>query len=113
MNALETVCNISPDESSSKQFFLPVSLAGLSFSSIHLAPSAFLASRSGTKDLLQLILGSIPRDICYSEALTVWMGYSGLNGEPVDDITKQKTWSICVSKYQRELLVSAADNHNK
>ena len=41
------------------------------------------------------------------------MGYSALNGEPIDDITKQKTWSKCVSKYQRELLVSAADNHNK
>ena len=79
-----------------------------------MAPSAFLASRSGTEDLLQLILGSNPSDICYSEALTDWMGYSGLNGVPVvDDITKQKTWSKCVSKYQRELLVSAADNHNK
>ena len=93
---------------------LLVSLGGLGFSSsINLAPSAFLASRSVTEDLLQLIMGSVPPDICYSEALTVWMCYSGLNGVPVDDITTRKTWSECASKYQRELLVSAADNHNK
>ena len=41
------------------------------------------------------------------------MVYFGLSGVSVDDSTKQKTWSKCVSKYQRELLVSAADNHNK
>ena len=111
MNALETVCNISLDESSGKQVLLPVYVGGLGFSSsIHLATSA-LASKSGTEDLL-VYLGR-PPDICYSAVLTVWMVYSGLNGVPVDDITKEKTCSKCVSKYQRDLRVSAADTYNK
>ena len=41
------------------------------------------------------------------------MCYSGFNGVPVNDIAKRKTWSKCVSKYQRELLVAAADSHKK
>ena len=62
----------------------------------------------------QRIFYSIPPHDCFPRRYKFRMGFSGLNGVPViDDITKEKIWSKCVPKYQRKLLVSAADNNNK
>ena len=71
------------------------------------------ASRSITEVLLQLIMGSILPDICYSEALKFETGYFVPNGVLVDDIKNQETWFKWASTYQRELLVSAADSDIK
>ena len=117
---LSTVCNIpiALCDSLWKQASLPVRCGGLGVRSVvHLAPSAFLSSVAGSRDLVNQILPSRIHSRPYPEmdaALSAWLKWHTHPPLTPPESFSQKKWDApVVQELSRSLLENAADERTK
>jgi len=99
------------------QATLPVRNGGLGIRRVSmLAPSAFLASAAGTRDLQALILSkcNCPADLHITSVMSVWMSTLGCASSSVRDSSKQHSWDQpCVEAEVAALKSALTDNRDK
>ena len=109
---LSGVINVSLDDEQWCQASLPVKDGGLGIrSTLQLAPSAFLASASGTRPLVSVLLQNTmpsPLDPSWDHALTVWNSMGGNTVPAGTASSSQKLWDRPVIDKSKACLISTA-----
>jgi len=111
------ITNCDMTELQWSQATLPVRNGGLGVRRVSLlAPSAFLASAAGTRDLQSLILSkcNCPVDPHITSTTSVWTARTGCTSSAVRDPCKQHAWDQpCVEAEVAVLRSSLTDNRDK
>ena len=115
--SLSEVLNVHLDDLQWLQASLPVREGGLGIRrACQLAPSAFLASASGTATLISSMLPAswaTGADPAVSEALCNWTSQGGLTPPIGDEAGKQRSWDQqLISVSRAELINRAADDYS-
>ena len=114
---VEAIANSDLSELQWIQATLPVRNGGLGVRRVSsLAPSAFLASAAGTRDLQALILSKCqcPTDAHITSVMSVWTSRLGCTSSAVRDSSKQHSWDQpCVDADITALKLALTDNRDK
>ena len=111
--ALETVCNVSFNESSWTQATLPCRLGGLGIPfPPAVAPSAYLASvnRTGSIVCALLHVNVLPQDPLCNDAREAWTSFSS-QSSPSGNPCRQATWTAPVHAHTLDRLHTSSDQH--
>ena len=117
-NCLSQVLNVKLDDSHWIQATLPVKDGGLGIRrTVQVAPSAFLASASGSTTLVSAILsswGKLVPDPSFDAARRAWMSQCSQAEPSGQSVSVQRCWDRpLIEKVKSELLAGAADDYSR
>ena len=114
-STLSLIANVALPEDSWTQSTLPVDMGGLGLRRAEdVALPAFLSSVSAASSLVRIILTPLGvAEPGNGDALDEWRDRAGPEAEFPEDISRQREWDRPMAAFQREMLLSQADQASR